>query len=109
MNALALMLSLLLSHSASAEQSEMKVTVITGAEAEELYKSMGGHARNGGDTEATSQKFKVERSDNGLKQTVCTETFNDVSGRKSYKCKKEESTDGKELPEPESMPNPRRR
>jgi hypothetical protein len=78
--------------------SNIKTRSLTGTAAKELFSSLGGESIPGDSLRTESSSYKVSRSDDGLKQTVCEETIY-VSRKPSlYRCTVQKSVDGVPVP-----------
>ena len=85
-----------------AKQTESKSSTYSGARAEAKYASISGQEIVGASSGWTGdmQTYKVERSSDGLEQTVCSKQYNSRNKMAPvYSCTKEESENGQPLPE----------
>lgn len=72
---------------------------LTGAEAEEMFETMGGVQMRGDSLRTLFSVYKVERSADGLKQVICEKTVYTMEKKpRSYRCTIQKSLDGKPLP-----------
>jgi hypothetical protein len=78
----------------------IKTTNIVGKRAAHLYETMAGPSMPGDQLRTQVSSYKVERSENGLRQVVCEKTlyWRGVSKPPSYRCTTQQSLDGRQVP-----------
>jgi hypothetical protein len=72
----------------------------TGKKAEKMYNAQGGQVLMGDSLRTRTSSYKVWRSDDGLKQTICEKIsyFAPTGGLTEYRCTVQKSNDGAEVP-----------